>query len=118
VEDEVQVKTRTDKLNQHILDQAKGSSDLCFLASPVTGGGIFLNRFKQLYLNAIRAGAKGNIKRSWATNTYTSLRSLGQFVVKDGKTLEDESDATTELLSIAEDFDTNDRQKLISLGIL
>jgi len=38
--------------------KARGSADITFLASPVTGGGITVNRFQQLFLLALSQGKK------------------------------------------------------------
>lgn len=46
----------TDKLNTHLIDKARASGAISYLASPVTGGGVNVNRFEQLFLLAIREG--------------------------------------------------------------
>jgi hypothetical protein len=48
----------TDKLNHALQLKARSSNDVGFLASPVTGGGVPVNRFDQLFLLARRDGAK------------------------------------------------------------
>lgn len=39
----------TDRLNQHICDMARSRSEISFLASPVIGGGVPVNRIHQLF---------------------------------------------------------------------
>ena len=53
VQDEDQIvraKPQTDKLNNYIIKRARGSDDVAYLASPVTGGGISVDRFQQLFI--------------------------------------------------------------------
>ena len=45
-----QAKPHCDRLNLAILDKARGGGELQFLASPVTGGGVGLTRFYQLFM--------------------------------------------------------------------
>ena len=46
-------KKHTDKLNAVLMDKARSSADIPNLASPVTGGGVMVNRFQQLFLLAL-----------------------------------------------------------------
>lgn len=48
---------RTNKLNAHLIEQARLSGDIGDLASPVTGGGVRVERLEQLFLAALRQGA-------------------------------------------------------------
>ncbi len=48
----------TDKLNTGLINKARGSNDITFLASPVTGGGVAVGRFQQLFLLTISQGKK------------------------------------------------------------
>ncbi len=51
-----QVRQRTDRLNTHLIGKAAESNEIRTLASPVTGGGIDVNRVRQLFLLAMRNG--------------------------------------------------------------
>ena len=51
-------KKHTDKLNACIMDKARGSADISYLASPVSGGGVTVNRFQQLFMLALNQGKK------------------------------------------------------------
>lgn len=94
------MKKSTARLNAHICRSAHGSSDLNFLASPVTGGGIAVNRFQQLFLTAIGQGRKQ--PSEWARYAVDVLMPQGQRIIKDGKTLETLEDNLAELESQAQ----------------
>ncbi len=50
------VRSRTDRLNAHLIAEAGTSGDVDVLASPITGGGIPTSRMEQLFLTAVRQG--------------------------------------------------------------
>jgi hypothetical protein len=95
-------KRHTDKLNAHLIDKARGSNDISFLASPVTGGGIMVSRFNQLFLLAISNGRKQPAE--WAQFTWQLLLSQGQKLVKDGKALDTAEENLAELSAQAAVF--------------
>lgn len=88
-------KKHTDKLNAHLIDKARSSGDISYLASPVTGGGITVGRFQQLFLLAISQGKKQPAE--WAHFVWQVLVVQGQKIVKDGKTLETAEENLAEL---------------------
>lgn len=98
------VKKRTDRLNAHLMQRARGSGDIAYLASPVTGGALTVTRFQQLFAGALKSGRK--TPADWADLTLQILTAQGQKLVKDGKTLETEAENRAELLAQAEDFAT------------
>jgi hypothetical protein len=73
-------KKHTDKLNAHVIDKARGSADISYLASPVTGGGFTVNRFQQLFLLAISQGKKQPAE--WAQSVWQTLAAQGKKIVK------------------------------------
>jgi len=75
----------TDKLNAFLINKARGSGDISYLASPVTGGGIPTGRFQQLFLLAKSQGKKQ--PSDWAQFAWQVLTQQGQRIVKEGKTL-------------------------------
>jgi len=79
-------KKQTDKLNALIINRAKSSGEISFLASPVTGSGYGVGRFQQLFLMAIQQGS--NNHADWAQIAWKSISAQGQKLVKDGVTLE------------------------------
>lgn len=76
--------SRSQRLNAHLIDKARSSNDLNYLASPVTGGGIAVNRFQQLFL---LARAQGKPETEWVGFTWQILAAQGQSLVRDGETL-------------------------------
>jgi SAM-dependent methyltransferase len=95
-------KTRTDRLNLHLLEMARGSADVNYLASPVTGGGIPAGRFHQLFLLALRQGRQG--ADDLARFAWEILAMQGQRMVKDNKPLDSDADNLSELAAQAREF--------------
>ncbi|MCX7180684.1 MAG: methyltransferase regulatory domain-containing protein [Proteobacteria bacterium] len=93
------VRKRTEKLNAYLCDKARGSADTGYLASPVTGGGIAVDRFQQLFLLAISQGKRQPAE--WAQFVWQVLASQGQKVLKEGKALETAEDNQAELTAQA-----------------
>jgi methyltransferase-like protein len=90
------------KLNEALIDKARFSAEITFLASPVTGGGIAVNRFQQLFLLAMRNGKKQ--PQEWASEVWSVLAAQNQRLLKEGKTLESAEDNIQELVNQANDF--------------
>lgn len=95
-----------DALNSHLINLARSSNDITYLASPVTGGGITVNRFEQLFLLARQQGHK--TPEGWAQFVWQHLATQGQALVKDGQTLATVEDNLTELTRQATEF--NDKR--------
>jgi hypothetical protein len=95
-------KKRTDSLNSYLKNRARGSGDVSFLASPVTGGGIAVGRFQQLFMLALEAGKKGTPELG--AYAWDILGGQGQRIIKDGKTLETAEENLAELSLQAKDF--------------
>ncbi len=95
-------KKQTDKLNAHLFQKARGSNDVGYLASPVTGGGVPVNRFQQLFLLSLAQGKKQ--PSEWAHATWQILATQGQKLLKEGKTLETEQENLAELTTQAQTF--------------
>lgn len=95
-------KKQTDKLNAHLLQKARGSSDIQFLASPVTGGGVPVSRLAQLFLLARSQGRQQ--PSDWAQFAWQLLAAQGQRLIKEGKTLETPEENLAELTAQAIDF--------------
>ncbi|NDE54568.1 MAG: hypothetical protein EB069_08305 [Actinobacteria bacterium] len=92
----------TEKLNAHLCQKARGSAEISYLASPVTGGGIAVNRFQQLFLQALEQGKQEPVE--WAQHVWQILQTQGQKLVKEGKTLETAEENLAEITSQAENF--------------
>lgn len=103
-EDNVITKTKkqTDKLNAYLCQKARGSNDINYLASPVTGGGFTVNRFQQLFLSSISQGKKQ--PADWAQSVWQTIAAQGQKLVKEGKTLDSAEENLAELTTQAQTF--------------
>jgi hypothetical protein len=108
-------KQATSKLNQTLIDRARSSADTSFLASPVTGGGIVVGRFQQLFLLAMNQGKKQ--PKEWAQAAWSVLASQNQRLVKEGKTIESAEGNLEELTKQAEEFLLKNLPILKALGI-
>ncbi|SEQ52684.1 Predicted methyltransferase regulatory domain-containing protein [Ectothiorhodospira magna] len=95
-------KKRTERLNHHLMKKARSHTELSFLASPVTGGGIQVSRFHQLFLLARSEGHKS--PNDWATYTWNLLAQQGQRLIKEGQALENPNDNLAELTRQAQEF--------------
>ena len=95
-------KKHTDKLNAHLMGKARGSNEVSYLASPVTGGGIPVGRFDQLFAYALAQGGKQPAQ--WAQVVWIILQAQGQKLLKEGKTLETAEENMAELTRQAEEF--------------
>jgi len=72
--------------NTAICKRSEETETLRFLASPVTGGGIAVDRFEQLFLLARSEGHDS--PRQWADFVWRILAPQGQRLQKDGRVLE------------------------------
>lgn len=91
-------------LNEHLIDLARSSADIGYLASPVTAGGISLNRIQQRFLAARSQGL--NKPEEWAGSVWQLLSAQGQRMVKDGKALDTAEANLAELAEQAQVFAT------------
>jgi SAM-dependent methyltransferase len=92
----------SDKLNACLMNKARGSTDISYLSSPVTGGGITVGRFAQLFLLARSQGAKQPAE--WAQFTWNLLAAQGQQIIKEGKQLTTADENLAELNAQAQAF--------------
>ncbi|MGI9213234.1 MAG: class I SAM-dependent methyltransferase [Methylococcaceae bacterium] len=103
------------RLNRALCEQARYSPDVAYLASPVTGGGVALSRFSQLFLLAIRQGM--TTPEQWAQAVWSVLAEQNQRIVKEGKPIESPEDNLAELLTQAREFHDKRLPVLKTLGI-
>ncbi|MGL5447003.1 MAG: class I SAM-dependent methyltransferase [Rhabdaerophilum sp.] len=92
----------SERINTHLLSKSRSTSDIGFLASPVTGGGVAVGRFNQLFLLALEQGQKSPAQ--WAQFTWSILAAQGQRIVKDGATIESAEENLVELTKQAQAF--------------
>jgi hypothetical protein len=105
VQSETQIKTAkqySSKLNEALIDKAQFSAEITFLASAVTGGGILVNRFQQLFLRAMKNGMTQ--PKDWAKYVWSVISGQNQRLVKEGKTLETTVENIQELENQAKEF--------------
>lgn len=95
-------KQTSSKLNKALMEKARFNAEISFLASPVTGGGIVVNRFQQLFLLSMSQGKQ--LPEDWANDVWAVLSSQNQRLVKEGKTLESVEDNVQELRNQAIEF--------------
>ena len=95
-------KKHTDKLNTHLMLKARSRNDVTYLASPVTGGGVVVGRFQQLFFLALEHGKKK--PEEWAGFVAEILASQGQKIVKEGKPVDTAEEQLAELNTQANDF--------------
>jgi hypothetical protein len=106
---------QTDKLNAFLCDKARGSGDINVLASPLTGGGVAVGRFQQLFLLAKTQGKKQPAE--WAQFVWQLLAAQGQTIMKDGKTLKTAEENMADLTAQAQTFGDKQVPILKALGI-
>lgn len=109
------VKKSCDKLNAYICERAQFSETINFLASPLTGGGINVNRILQLFMVNYKSGVKAVDKLADAV--WKILSRQGQHILFNGKALEKPEDNIEHLRTLAERFLTRDLPILRALLI-
>ena len=95
-------KKATERANQFLMNKARGTGDISYLASPVTGGGVMASRFQQLFLLSRQSGKK--TPEEWANDAWGILKAQGQRIIKDGKPIELEDENLKELNQQAKEF--------------
>jgi hypothetical protein len=95
-------KKNTEKLNIHLMLKAKSSNEINFLASPVTGGGVEVDQFHQLFMLALKQGLKK--PEDWARFVVQIVAVQGQIIKLKGKPLETLEEQLVELTSQANEF--------------
>lgn len=96
------VKKKTDKINAHLMNKARGSNEIGHLASPVTGGGVAVGRFEQLFLLALAQGKKQ--PSECVHYVWQTISAQGKKLIKEGKALETVEENLAELTVQAETF--------------
>lgn len=92
----------TDNLNLYLVRKARDCNDINYLASPVTGGGLPVGRFQQLFILAIQQGM--NKAEEWASFVSQILNAQGHKIVKDGQQLVTPEEHMAELTKQAHEF--------------
>jgi hypothetical protein len=106
----------TARLNHYLLEKARSSNEVSFLASPVTGGGIAVTRFQQLFMIALNKGSRS--PESWAKAAWETLKSQGQKIQHEGVVLQTDEENLGRLLQFAAEFEKKGLPILAALKIL
>ncbi|MBK7000903.1 MAG: class I SAM-dependent methyltransferase [Rhodoferax sp.] len=93
---------QTMRLNRHLMELARTTGDISYLASPLTGGGVMVGRFEQLFLLA--QSQNRTEPQAWADFVWQILQAEGQRLVKEGKPLNEPAENIAELLRQAQEF--------------
>jgi len=109
------LRERCAALNQHICQRARGGSEISNLASPVTGGGVVIDRFGQLFLLAMQQNHKTPAEQ--AAFVWQILSAQGHRLVKGGAPIPDAAGNLAELTQYATQFAENRLPILKALGI-
>lgn len=106
----------TDRLNQRLLRQARGGSEVAVLASPVTGSGVPVARIRQLFVSAVIDGMDS--PREWAQHAWHLMKSSQQSMSKPDGTQLSEQEHWDELNNQAVEFRDHRLPLLRALGIV
>ena len=102
-------------MNRFVCERTRSSTEISFLASPVSASGIPLPVFQQLFLLAGQQGRR--TPKEQAPFVWELLRSQGRLVVKDGNTLKSPEENLDELLKQATDFADKRLPVIKALGV-
>ena len=106
-----QRKESTDRFNAVVIERANQSDELQFLASPVTGTGIFIDLVDRLFLSALQKD------QELTTFAWDALRARNQVILKEGKPLNTPEENLQELKERATLFTEKRLPRLQKLGI-
>lgn len=107
---------QTDRLNRHLLKRALGRDDLLALASPVTGGGVFVLHLQQLFLLARLRGLSS--PEQWAQFAWQTYQAQQRVLVDEkGAALLTEQENMTQIQQHAIQFQQQTLPILQSLGV-
>jgi len=114
-------KPQTQKLNRHLLDMARNHADINCVASPVSGAGVTVTRFQQLFLLAMLEGKTPLAKpepAALAAFAWATLLAQGQRLLKDGQPMNLAQDNIDELTVQAIEFVNKRLPTLRLLGVV
>lgn len=104
---------RTKAFNAAVMKRARWSNELTTLASPVTGGGVPLDRFQQMFIVALQEKQADPPAHVWSL-----IEAQGQKLLKEGATIETPEDNVAELRARYAVFTTKSLPVLHQLGIV
>ncbi len=110
-----QARERCAALNRYICERTRSSTDIAALASPVTGSGVTVERFHQLFLLALQDGKKTIADQ--AAFVWEVLSAQGQRLVKNGEAIPTAEQNLAELTQHATQFAEVRLPLLKALGV-
>lgn len=110
---DAKIQRHCQNLNEHVELLSRAENTLKYLACPLTGGGVAVNRFDQLFLLAMKNGLRK--PEQLAGFAWEQLCRTRQKLVIDGKTLETEEENLADLQKRAEGFE-RDRLPILRLA--
>lgn len=90
------------QLNTYIKSKARSGGEILYLASPVVGGAVVVDRFTQLFVKAVGEGLDGPLPL--ANYVWNILSVQGQFLIKDGERIENPEVGISKLMGAATEF--------------
>jgi hypothetical protein len=110
------VRARCLALNRHLCERARSAPDVSFLASPVTGGGVFVPRFHQLFILASHQGKRSETEK--AIFAWELLAAQGERLMKKDKPLDTADENLAELTELVRQFEAKRKPVLSALGVI
>ncbi len=92
----------TDRINNYLILKARSGGEFAYLASPVTGGGVTVSRFQQLFLLALSVGKKQ--PSEWVDFVWSILEAQNQRIILNGEVVNAKEENIKELSQQANDF--------------
>ncbi len=99
-------------LNRALMDRAEAGVGVEFLAAPRLGTAITVSRIEQMLIRAILNGDKDP-----AESVRKSLESQGQFLIVEGKTVQDQEESAKEMKRLLGEFNKNRAALLQRMGV-
>lgn len=103
-------------LNRKILERARATDEIGFLACPTTGGAVPAPRMQQLFALASLSGEAQ--PADWAAFAWGVLKGQGHRIVRDGAPLASDADNVAMLTANAEAFAANILPMWRALGVI
>ena len=110
--DDARRRESTHRFNSAVMELARDSNDIQALASPITGGGIAVDRFDQLFLLA-----RQNKHPDPPAQVWQILDRIGQRLIRDGKPIDSTEENRAELQTRYAAFLENRVPVLEQLGV-
>lgn len=98
----LRAQSSTRRINERLINRARSHNEPSYLASPLTGGGVPVSRFHQLFLGEVHRGVEQ--PKLMAKALLTLLKSQGVRLLKENQPIETDKDMLKELERQASSF--------------